>query len=348
MRFFVLLLFLFAGCTNPPYRGADVCGADDFVMDSYQIRCGKYGILEMEGKCFDCLDETLLSEYKDVIHEGDLLHVAVHHPTRSDLVASIASIGNQTGFRVMDGKVRMPDLDPIDVEGLTLLQAQEKIQEAYQSQIRDLEIFLSYRDKTERKVELIGMVQQPLIPVDGKMRLFEVLAMAKVPPTANLFKSYLVRDGALVSVDLFRLVKEGDMSQNVVMRGGDKVYIADPSASTLMVLGEVGKQRVIDLPNGFMTLRQALAEAGGIPYTGDKRFIQVIRGNMLHPKIYTLNWQHIIRLPSDSMLLIPGDIVYVAATPIAEWDRFVNQVLPTLVGLDLILRGVKNVGITLP
>ena len=138
------------------------------------------------------------------------------------------------------------------------------------------------------------------------------------------------------------------MTQNIVMRGGDKVYIADASASSLMVLGEVGKERVVDLPNGFMTLRQALAEAGGIPYTGDKAYIQVIRGNILHPKIYTLNWRHVIHLPSDSMLLIPGDIVYVAATPMTEWNRFVSQLLPTFIGLDLVTKGVKSIGVNVP
>ena len=48
------------------------------------------------------------------------------------------------------------------------------------------------------------------------------------------------------------------------------------------------------------------------------------------------------------MLLMPGDIVYVAATPITEWNRFVSQILPTLVGIDLIAKGAKGVGIVLP
>jgi polysaccharide biosynthesis/export protein len=135
------------------------------------------------------------------------------------------------------------------------------------------------------------------------------------------------------------------MSQNVVMRGGDKIYVADPSASTLMVLGEVGKVRVVDVPDGFMTLRKAIGEAGGILSSGDRAYIQIIRGNILHPKIYTLNWEHVIRLPSDSMLLIPGDIVYVAARPLSEWNRFVNDLLPTFIALDLITKGINSVGI---
>lgn len=346
--FALLALMTISSCTNPPYRGRDVLGAEDFVMDSYRIREGKLSILSMEGKSYDELPSTLLEEYQDVINNGDVLQIAVYHPTRTDLVESVQRIGQVVGFRVTDGKIFLPDLPGAHVEGLTLHQAQDEIEKLYREQIKDVNVFISYKDRILRKVELAGLVQVPSIPVDGRLRLFEALSIAKVPTNANLFKSYVVRDNSLLPVDLCKLLKEGDMSQNVVMRGGDKVYIADPSASTLMVLGEVCKERVVDVPDGFMTLRKAIGEAGGILASGDKSYIQIIRGNILHPKIYTLNWEHVIRLPSDSMLLIPGDIVYVAARPLSEWNRFVNDLLPTFIALDLITKGIKSVGIEVP
>ncbi len=269
-------------------------------------------------------------------------------PSRADIVAAVQSISASVGFSVNNGKIRLPDLHPIPVASLSLEKAGEKIEKAYSSQIRDVQVFLSYKESTGRKVELAGLVSIPTIPVDGKIRLFEVLSKARVPSHANLFKSYLIREEKMLSVDFFKLLKEGDMNQNIVMRSGDKIYIADPSASTMMVLGEVGKERVIDIPNGFMTIRQAIAEAGGIPYTGNRSYIQVVRGSLLNPKIYTLTWDHVIHLPSDSMLLIPGDIVYVAATPITEWNRFMSQLLPTLINIDLISKGIRSIGINVP
>lgn len=346
--FLLLLIYalsLLASCTNPPYRGADVLGAEEFVMDSYRIREGKFSILQMEGKDPGTLQPELLEPYEDTINSGDVLQIALYHPSRDDLIESVHKIGNTLGFRVNDGMVRLPDLPPVRVEGLTLQQAQDEIQERYRREIKDVDIFISYKDRLQRKVELAGLVHVPTIPVDGRLRLFEVLSVARVPPNANLFKSYVVRENALLPVDLTKLLKEGDMNQNVVMRGGDKVYIAEPSASSLMVLGEVGKVRVVDIPDGYMTLRMAIAEAGGILSSGDKSYIQVIRGNILRPKIYTLNWEHVVRLPNDSMLLIPGDIVYVAARPLSEWNRFVNELLPTFIALDLITKGVKGIGI---
>jgi polysaccharide biosynthesis/export protein len=351
LMYFLIVLQLalvLCSCGNSPYMGKDVVGADEFVMDSYKIRQGKFSILQLEGKSYEELSPNLLDEYSDLVQEGDILYVAVYHPTRSDISTAVASIGSSVGFQVYEGKIRLPDLDLIEVKGLTLEQAANHIQGRYTEQIRDIQVFLSYKDRLERKVELAGLVALPSVPVDGKIRLFETLSKAKVPPQANLFKSYVVRGTQMLPVDLVKLLKEGDMTQNVVMRGGDKVYIADPSASTLMVLGEVGKEKLVDIPNGFMTIRQALAEAGGIPYTGNKSYIQVIRGNILNPKIYTLTWDHVIHLPSESMLLIPGDIVYVAATPITCWNRFMSQLLPTFVNIDLISRGIKGIGVNVP
>jgi polysaccharide export outer membrane protein len=259
----------------------------------------------------------------------------------------VKEINQTTGFRVAQGKIDLPHFGSIEVVGLTLEEARTRLKTCYREQIADVEVSLSFKERAERKVELAGLVKVPSIAVNGTMRLFELLSLAQIPPEANLLRSYVVRGNEMLAVDLHRLLKEGDMSQNIVMRGGDKIYIAEGLAASIIVLGEVGKEQVIPLVNGFMTLRQAIGMAGGIPFTGDRSYIQVIRGNLVSPKIYTLNWKHLLSLPSDSLLVMPGDIIYVAATPIAQWARFVSQILPTLVGVDLFTKN-KNVGVTIP
>lgn len=335
----ILIINLIVGCSSPPYQGKELVGADEFVFDSYKIKLGKFSILEMEGQQVNQLTEALLQEHPDVIENGDVFNIAIYHPSRQDMMQAVQSIGSQIGFQVIDGKIVLPDLEPICVEGLTIEAARANIQQAYAAQIADVEVFLSYKDRREKRVELIGQVVSSSVVVDGKTRLFDVLAQAKLPPDANLFKSYVVRHSQLLPVDMHKLIKEGDMSQNIVMAGGDKIYIAEPASSTVMMLGEVTQRGLVNLPNGYMSLREAIAKAGGIPFTGDRAYIQVIRGNILKPKIYTLHWKHIIHLPTDSMLLMPGDIVYVAATPITEWNRFISQLFPSFTAIDWFGKG---------
>lgn len=321
-------------CTRPCHDYA-VVGADEFVIDSYKIRQGKFSILELEGIETAELPCDAMEEYRDVIAEDDILNIAVYHPTRKDLMENIQFINHTVGgFRVYNGFVDIPDIPPLQVAGLTLEEARLIIQEAFREQIADVEIFLNYRDRLTRKVELAGLVALPTVPVDGKIRLYEVLAKAHVSPEANLFMSYVIRQGEPLPIDLHKLLQQGDMCQNIVMRGGDKIFIASPKDATVMLMGEVAGPRVLNLPYGYMSLREALVSAGGIPFTGDKQHIQVIRGNIPAPKIYVLAWEHIVHLPNDSLLLMPGDTVYVHEKPITQWNRFIEQLLPSFAGLN--------------
>lgn len=326
---YALLILTCAACQTPCHDYA-IMGADEFVIDSYTIRQGKFSILEMEGVDVAELPEDAMDEYKDTIAEDDILNIVLYHPKRKDLMEAIQFINKSVGgFRVKNGEVDLPDIPPVAVEGLTLEEARQRLQEEFRQQISDVELFVTYENRLTRKVELTGMVTLANIPVDGKIRLYDVIANAKIPTDANLFLSYVVRDGCPLAVDMYKLINEGDMCQNIVMRGGDKIFIANKTDSSVMVMGEVNAPRPVHLPYGFMSLREALVYAGGIPFTGDKRHIQVIRGNLQCPKIYVLAWEHIIHLPNDSLLLIPGDTVYVSATPITEWNRFISQILPS-------------------
>lgn len=327
-----LLLFL-SSCTRPCYDYA-VMGADEFVMDSYTIKQGKFSILAMQGIEVEELPCDAMDEYQDVIAEDDILNINVYHPSRKDLMHSISFINEATGgFRVINGKVDLPDIEPVEVQGLTLEEARVKLTNAFRKQIHDIDVFVTYRDRLLRKVELTGLVATPTVPVDGKIRLYEVIAKAHVPTQANFFMSYVMRDGCPLAVDIHQLINKGDMSQNIVMRGGDKIYIANPADSSVMMMGEVRVPRPVHLPYGFMSLREAIVQAGGIPFTGDKRCIQVIRGDLQCPKIYVLSWEHIIHLPNDSLLLMPGDTVYVSEKPITQWNRFIEQLLPSFNGM---------------
>jgi polysaccharide export outer membrane protein len=105
--------------------------------------------------------------------------------------------------------------------------------------------------------------------------------------------------------------------------------MANPHDANVVVMGEVGHPHAVSVPYGFISLPEALVAAGGIPYTGDLSCIQIIRGDLLDPKIYVVSWNHVVNLPNSCMLLMPGDTVYVSEKPITMWNRFISQILPT-------------------
>lgn len=307
-------------------------GADEFVIDSYKIREGKMAILAMEGERVECYPTAAaMAEYPDVIAEDDVLNVVIYHPSRKDLMEAVQFInGYMEGFRVTNGRIDLPDIDAVTVAGLSLEEAQQLLQKQYREHIKDVEVFISYKDRLAHKVELTGMVDRSTIPVDGKIRLYDVISKAKIAAGANLFMSYVSRDGAILPIDFHRLINKGDMQYNIVMRANDKIFIAYPADATVMVMGEVFSPQAVKVPYGYISLREAIVSAGGIPFTGDRGRIQIIRGNLMEPKLYVLSWEHIVHLPNRSLLLMPGDTVYITEKPITKWNRFIEQLLPSV------------------
>jgi len=337
-----LFLFCFLGllfsctCSTRDRFQYELLGADEFACDSELVKQGKNGIREMQGNSISELCPDALNEYEDRIAENDVLNIVIYHPSRRDLMESVQLVNARVGgFKVQDGKVTLPCIDSVEVVGLTLNEARDKIKADFRREVKEVDVFVSYRMRLLNKVELTGAVTNPIIYVDGRIRLYEVLSEAQLLPDANLYSSYLVRDGVQVNIDFNKLIREGDMSQNVVMKGGDKIYIGglQDNVSIAMVIimgGAVTQTRTIPLSLGYLSLKEALVIAGGIPYTANKNRIQVIRGGGSSPRIYVLAWNEVTHRPNDEMLIIPGDLVYVSTTPITDWSLFLKQIEPTV------------------
>jgi polysaccharide export outer membrane protein len=318
-------------CTNSQLeKDYAVVGIGELIADSKQISQGKFAILEMQGAEIPELPCEYLEDYRDEIENDDILNICIYHSKRIDLMEAVDSINQQMGFPVMDGWTQLPALSPLAVAGLTLAEAQQKIQQAYQEQIKEIEVKVDYRFRLRNKVEIIGGLGEPMIPVDGKMRLYEVLSKAKVTDQINLFKSYLVRDDQKIAIDFSRLVLEGDKTQNIVMRGGDRLFLAPIDEVNMTVMGEVHLPQIVPLRQGTLSLSQALGESGGLTRAGSRRCIQVIRGNLPCPKIYVIRWQDLYSANPKDLLLIPGDTIYVSEKPLFKWNRFVSQLIPSV------------------
>jgi polysaccharide export outer membrane protein len=330
LQWVVIFLFL-ASCTSPVYQNTTY-DVEEFIADSNQINRGKQSILELEEREETPCPSKHFDAFEEMMIDGDELTIALYYPSRPDRVATLEMINKTTGFRVCDGSICLPCFSKIEVEGLTLREVREKVQAVYCTQLPQAQIFVNFKKRYERQVQIIG-ASTSMITVRDQMRLSEVLAKAKISFDANLFKSYVMRDGQQLPLDLYKLIHEGDESQNIVMRGGDQIFIANSGDATLMVTGEVPRPQVIPVPYGFLSLREAVVKAGGIPFNGDKGCIQVIRGDFTRPKIYCLKWKDITHLPNQSLLLIPGDVIVISEKPITQWNRFINQAQPSATGM---------------
>lgn len=127
---------------------------------------------------------------------------------------------------------------------------------------------------------------------------------------------------AVITARLRKYIPNPQVYVRVVDYRGQKIYVQ----------GEVVKPGFVPITDQPLTIADALTLTGSMdPNTSDPRHIYIIRGDILAPKIYWLNAN-----TADALLLAerfslqPRDILYVSTATAANWNRIINQLLPTL------------------
>jgi polysaccharide export outer membrane protein len=195
-----------------------------------------------------------------------------------------------------------------------------------------------------KHVSVLGEVRQPdRYRVNLDTTLMDALSIAKGVnvQTADLYMAYVARNKQVLPINLKRLLSMGDLSQNVLMEDGDVVYVPDIRDNRFFVLGEVFKPGVVSYTEP-MDVVEAVAQAGGFLITAQRGQVVVVRGGIQSPQIYQVNALGMLEGRfGERFILQRRDIVYVPRTPIADWNVFVTQLLPTIQGaslIDLMLR----------
>jgi hypothetical protein len=108
--------------------------------------------------------------------------------------------------------------------------------------------------------------------------------------------------------------------------------VNDYRSKKVYVMGEVLKPGFLPLNDQPLSITAALNLSGSLdPNASDPRHIYVIRGPFMHPEIYWLNVSSpVALLLGEQFRLQPNDIVIVSTAAVTRWNRFLNQLLPTL------------------
>jgi protein involved in polysaccharide export with SLBB domain len=122
----------------------------------------------------------------------------------------------------------------------------------------------------------------------------------------------------------------------VLVRPDITVIVKESSGHKVFVDGEVNKPGVLV---GSRTIRQCIAEAGGLKDTARIREILVIRQQKdVDPLIVAVNLETINNGTdfSQDISLLPYDIVYVPRSPIANADLWVKQYIRELLPFPVV------------
>lgn len=263
-----------------------------------------------------------------------------------------------------DGKIYFNLLPGLDVWGLTLPETKALIENELTKFMREKpQVSVTLRGVASRQVWLLGRLSKPgIYPLTAPVTLLEALTLAGGPvsPTelaslgngpmgvnfsedfADLHRSFVIRNGQVLPVDFYRLLKTGDMTQNIYLQPDDFIYVPSAVTREVFVLGAVFQPKPVSYRKE-MSLVAAIAAAQGTIKDAYLSHVAIVRGSLTKPEIAVVDYKAITRGQSPDVLLEPGDIVYVPYVPYRTLERYANLILNTFVSTVAINEGARAV-----
>ena len=190
-----------------------------------------------------------------------------------------------------DGSLAFPLLGRVAAGGFNVRAVEDKIRAGLADGIlNDPQVSVSVEQYRSQQIFVVGEVRQPgSLQFTGSMTLIEALARVGSTTERAGMEAVIVRSSSGAAIPAaqdpnapgantirvnLQSLQSGVLSQNVALRAGDTVFI--PRVTTVFVSGQVRSPGEYPIREG-LTVRQALALAGGVTDRGSTRRLQLIR-----------------------------------------------------------------------
>jgi polysaccharide export outer membrane protein len=238
---------------------------------------------------------------------GDLLQITVFET--QDLNAEVRVSSR--------GVISLPLLGNVDVRNLTAAAAETKIEKELKVKyLQDPHVSIYIKEHVSKQITLVGSFKKPgTYDYVSKRKLLDVIAIAEGLSEKAGSAAYITRfddktkKNVNYFIDLDELVRRGNMEQNIVVMGGDVVFI--PETGQCFVDGAVRKPGTYPLRNG-MTITEVITLAGGLAGYADSDKIKLIRRveNGKERQVLSLSFNDLQGGVGDSLLIKDQDIIF--------------------------------------
>lgn len=279
--------------------------------------------------------EQLKASYSEtdyVIGPEDVVEISVFRYPDLRMEAAVSPSGMIPYYLIGD----------IKAAGLTQFGLRDIVKAGLAKFIKNPEVVVRITQYQSHKVYVLGQVDKPGVQnIRDKYTLLEAISAAGgITLAADLRGAYVVRDGKVLLVNFFELIKKGNVGENIPLLAGDIIYIPDNKDQKVYVLGDVGKQSAIPMQEN-LTLLGAIAEAGGFTRDSEKGSIVILRGNISAPQVMKIDASGMVGTGlAANVLLRQGDIVYVTSTRFAEVERIAIRLSHILEPFLSVARGI--------
>lgn len=276
------------------------------------------------------------SEREYVVGSGDVLSIQAFD--LNDLNQKVRVDGN--------GMITLPLLNTVAVGGHTLSQIQEDLTKRLGTFMYNPHVSVFIEEYRSQQIAVVGAVQRPGlvsqtagtstvldalssaggVTSDAGSRIFLIPAESRGDPKAAAlamaasnndpsvaFDGATLSDATPLVVDTAEASPQGQrLFFSLPVRGGDVIIV--PRNGHFITEGWVEKPGTYPLPSG-LTLRGALAIAGGLSFPAETSAIRIYRGQASgNPEIRTVNYDDITAQRAPDVSIKEGDVIEVASS----------------------------------
>jgi polysaccharide export outer membrane protein len=250
-----------------------------------------------------------------VIGDGDTLQISVWGTPELSTGAIIRP----------DGKITLPGIGDVVASGYTPEQLSKTLSEKLEALVKKAIVTVTVTGITNNKVYIFGGgVEQQNVQgatysgvhfLPGRTTLLKFLCRLGNLKNADLKRTYIVRGGKKLDIDVYSLFVKGDLSKDIFLKAEDIIYLPDNELNKIYVMGAVNSPKYIFYREGIRIL-DAILDAGGFNKFARENDVLILRKSSggsekmeeLRLKVKDLMKEGDL---SQNVTLMPGDFVIV-------------------------------------
>jgi polysaccharide biosynthesis/export protein len=229
------------------------------------------------------------------------------------------------------GHIKLPLIDKIEVDGLTVLELESVISEKLEKYLMEPVVGVFIREYRSQQIAVLGCVKNPgVYYVTGQRYLLDLLSMAGglsqdageiciVQKSGTGKEDQDEQNTEQIVIDLDALLIKGRIDLNVPLSTGDVINV--PEAGIFFVDGAVNSPGLFKL-KGKMTITQAISTAKGLSYDAVQSNIRIFREtDETERKVIEIDYNSILDGKSPDIEIKDKDIIIIARS---GFKRFIK------------------------
>ena len=241
-----------------------------------------------------------------LIGVADVIAVSVLDNRELDAVATVNP----------GGKIALPLVGEVQASGLTAAELTQRLTDEYAKKVKSPVVTVSLREVNSYRFYFVGKVAKPgMYASRSEVTLLQAISIAGgILDGADLAQAYVARGKDRVPVDFVRLMRQGDLTQNITLNADDTIVLPDNPQHVIYVMGEVKLPGMLPfVKERNWTATKAVAAVGGFTQFAGKGRSYIIREDGGRKLMIPIDFNDLMKNPEagKDVPLSAGDILVV-------------------------------------